>query len=104
MGRAARADCRAVRASLHPINMDGEEFQAVLAVTQFILLIHVIAAPGADEKAPPLGVIHIDPVAARPTFEDLDVVMAVIDHMPETALVAYHVVPPLCTLLSIGRI
>src|SRR5271157_41744 len=103
-GCAARADHFPVSAPLHPINVDGEEFQTVPAVTQFILLIHIIAAPGTDGKAPPLGVIHIDPVAAHPTLVHLDVVMTVIDHMPETALVAYHVVPPFRMSLSIGRI
>jgi hypothetical protein len=84
--------------------MDGKEFQAVLAVAQIVLLIDVVAASGTDEKAPSLRVIHIDPVAARPTLVHLDVKMTVIDHMPETAFVTYHEVPPFWMLFSIGRI
>jgi hypothetical protein len=103
-GCAARADCFAIGAALYPIDMDTEEFQAVLAVAQLILLIYVIAAPGADERAPSLRVIHIDPVAARPTLVHLDVKMTVIDHMPETAFITYHEVPPFWMLFSIGRI
>jgi hypothetical protein len=103
-GCAARADCFAIGSPLHPINMYGEQFQTVLAVAQVIFLIYVTAAPGADEKAPPLRVIHVDPVAAHPALVHLDVKMTVIDHMPETALVAYHVVPPFRVFLSIGHI
>jgi hypothetical protein len=39
-------------------------------------------------------VIRIDSVTAHPALEDLDVMMAVINHMPETALVTDHS-PPL---------
>jgi len=99
-GRAARTDRFPVGTPLHPIDVDGKEFQTVLAVAQLILLIHVIAAPGADERAPSLRVIHIDPVAARPTLVHLDVKMTVIDHMPETAFITYHEVPPFWMLLA----
>jgi len=100
-GCATRADCFAIGAPLHAIDMDREEFQTVLAAAQFILLIYVIAAPGADERAPSLRVIHIDPVAARPTLVHLDVRITVIDHVPETALVAYQVVAPFRIFLSV---
>lgn len=103
-GCAARADCFAIGAPLHPIDMDSEESQAVITIAQLILLIYVIAASGTNEKAPSLRVIHVDPVAARPTLVHLDVKMTVIDHMPETAFVTYHEVPPFWMLFSIGRI
>jgi hypothetical protein len=103
-GRAAGADCFAIGTSLHPVDMDSEEFQTVLAIAQRIPLIYVIAASGTNERAPSLRVIDIDPVAARPTLVNPDVKMTVIDHMPETAFVAYHEVPPFWTLFSIGRI
>ena len=84
--------------------MDSEVFQAVLAIPEIILVIYVVAASGTNEKAPSLRVIHVDPVAARPTLVYLDVKMTVIDHMPETAFVTYHEVPPFWMLFSIGRI
>lgn len=102
-GRAARADCFAVGASLHPIDMASEEFQAVLAIPKIILLIYVIAASGTDERAPSLRVIDIDPVTARPALVHPDVGMAVINHMAKTAFVTYHEVPPFWLLSCIGR-
>jgi hypothetical protein len=34
--------------------------------------------------------VRVDSVTAYPAFEDLDVMMAVIDHIPETTLVTDH--------------
>jgi len=87
---AARADCFAIGAAPGSVNMDSQELETIFAVAQFILLIHVIAAPRADKKTQSLRMIHIKPVTARPAFVYFNIIMTVIDHLTETAFVTYH--------------
>ena len=44
--------------------------------------------------------IHIKPVAASPAFVHLNIVMAVIDHLAETAFITYH--PHLLVRVAFG--
>jgi hypothetical protein len=74
--------------------MDSEEPEAVIAVTQLILRMYIIAAPGTNKKAPSFGMINVESVAARPALVYLDVVVTVVDHLPETAFITYHEPPP----------
>ena len=57
---------------------------------QFVLLVHVAVTTAADKGTGPLGVVRIDSVTAYAALEDPDVMMAVIDHMPNTALLTDH--------------
>ena len=70
--------------------MDGEQLEAVFAQAEFIILISVSAAAGADESTPSLRVPSIDPVTAHEAFENLYVVMAVINHRDYPALLTKH--------------
>jgi len=88
-----RTDCLSVGAFLHSIVVDSEEPQAILAIAEFVLFLYVISTPRADEKTPALRVINIQPVAAGPALQYLDVITAIVDHLTESALVTYHVSP-----------
>jgi hypothetical protein len=88
--RAAGADRFAVVTTLQMVGMDVEKPHALLAEAQCILFIHVAAAAGTDKGPESLGVIRIDSLTAYPALEDPDAMMAVIDHMPETALLKDH--------------
>ena len=101
---AAPADCLAIGTSLHPIDIYSEELQTFFAVAEVILLIHVTATSGTNERTPSFRVIDVDPVTACPTFVHLNIEVTVIDHMPETTFVAYHKVPPFWIFVSIGHI
>jgi hypothetical protein len=94
-GRATRTHRFAIGTPLRWLNMDVEEFRAVLAVAQLIFRVHVAAASGARQGTPSLRMIDIEPVTARPTFVHLDVTIAVIDHVRRTTFAAYHLISPL---------
>jgi len=87
---AARADCFSVGAFLQSIVVDREEPQTILAVAKLILLFYVISAPRTDEKTQSLRVINVQPVAAGPAFQYLYLIIAIIDHLPESAFIANH--------------
>lgn len=91
---AARADGFAIGTPLDEGDMGMEEPQAVLAVAELVFLLQLIAASGTDESTPSLRVTNIEPITAYPAFIHLDVTITVIDHIPETTLVAYHSFPP----------
>ena len=89
-GYATRADCLPIGSPVHPTRVHSEELQTVPAVAKLVLLIHLIAASGAQERTPSLRVINIEAVTAYPAFEDPDVTVTVIDHVTKTTFVAYH--------------
>ena len=103
-GGAARADRFAIGASPHSGDVDPEQPQTIRAVAQLILLVHIAATSGTDERTASLRVINIDPVAACPALVYPDIKMTIIDHRPETTLVAQHLVPPFRWFFNIGRI
>jgi hypothetical protein len=89
-GYAARAEFFPIGSPVHPTHVNGEEFETIPAVAEFILLIHRTAASGTHKRTPSLRVINIESVTAYPALEYLDVTVTVVDHVTETTFVAYH--------------
>jgi hypothetical protein len=115
-GGAARTHRFPVGTPSHPVDVNPEESEAVVAVAQFVRLVYIAATSRTDERTPSLRMINVDPVAACPALIYPDIKMTVIDHVPETTFVAQHthllfhlrfrvghkdryaIIKPLCTL------
>lgn len=98
--RAAGACGLAVGALLHRLGIQIDILETVLAVAGVVPWLQVFTTAGANEISLSLWMIRIEPVATDPTLEDLNVVMAIINHIPGLAFIAQHRILPTAFVLS----